>query len=216
MPLSTCRTVCMPCSGVHKQHEWSHHPQLQHLQQHGCQCCLVSVALPARVDLLLQQACIPCLQLMFPKHQPAAVYDWVNVNAAVISHCLCLTWYARPSDKHAGVIWLCSVVCRTYTYTVRGNATGNLTNLVLLTRVDTNTSNNNATSTVTVLGTCGNPFGNDTKLSCPPGNALNSSRNGTTITSLAQFNTTCCVSVLAGVCWCWSGATRSELCVECQ
>jgi hypothetical protein len=125
---------------------------------------------------------------------------------------LCAASILAPFDLGC----ICGFLCRTYTYTVRGNATGNLTNLVLLTRVDTNTSNNNATSTVTVLGTCGNPFGNGTKLSCPTGNVFNSSLDNTTITSLAQFNTTCCVSVLAGVCWRWSGATWSELPVECQ
>lgn len=63
-----------------------------------------------------------------------------------------------------------------------------------LTRADTNMTNNNATFTVNVLGTCTSPYGNATSLSCPNGYAPNSTAGGNTITGATQFNTTCCVS----------------------
>jgi hypothetical protein len=97
---------------------------------------------------------------------------------------------------------------------VRGVTPGSRTNQVSLTRGDTNPSNNNATFTVTVLGTCGNPFGNGTNVTCPAGNAFNSSLANTTIPAGVVAATFCCVSVLAalaGVCLIWPLLT---LCVD--
>jgi hypothetical protein len=66
---------------------------------------------------------------------------------------------------------------------------------VQLTRVDNNSTNNVDVETVTVLGTCANPFGNGTTLSCPGGTAINSTAANNTITGPGQFSTVCCVSV---------------------
>jgi hypothetical protein len=95
---------------------------------------------------------------------------------------------------------------------VRGVTPGSRTNQVSLTRGDTNPSNNNATSTVTVLGTCGNPFGNGTNVTCPAGNAFNSSLD-TIIPPGVSAVSACCVSVLAGACGHPSGISLFALSV---
>jgi hypothetical protein len=78
---------------------------------------------------------------------------------------------------------------------VRAVAVGAQTNQVSLPRIDANVTNNNASATATVLGTCANPFGNGTTLSCPGGTAINSTAANNTITGPGQFSTVCCVSV---------------------
>lgn len=98
-------------------------------------------------------------------------------------------------------------VCRTYTYTVRGVLAGNRTNLVSLTRADTNATNNNATSTVTVLGTCANPFGNGTQLNCPDGSVTNATAANNTFEDAGTFPSVCCVSVVCCVAWCVRGCS---------
>jgi hypothetical protein len=89
-------------------------------------------------------------------------------------------------------------VCRTYTYTVLSTAPGSLVNLVTLPKPDNNATNNNATSTVTVLGTCGNPFGNGTSLDCPAGSVKNATAANNSFADAGDFPSVCCVSV---VCW---------------
>jgi hypothetical protein len=89
---------------------------------------------------------------------------------------------------------VCTLVRRSYSYTVRGSAVGSLTNRVTVPQSDTNTTNNNATASVAVLGTCANSFGNGTGLACSGGASVNSSAAGLTITGPLQFDTVCCVS----------------------
>ena len=90
----------------------------------------------------------------------------------------------------------CVSTRRTYTYTVRGKVPGSLVNSVTLPKADNNATNNNATSPpVTVFGTCGNPFGNGSSVSCPPGSVTNASAANSSITDEAAIFSVCCVSV---------------------
>lgn len=75
-----------------------------------------------------------------------------------------------------------------------------------LVRLDNNMTNNVDLETVTVLGSCANPFGNGTRLPCPVGTSYigPDSRN---ISSTSAFNTTCCVST-----WGWHA---SHMLVDC-
>lgn len=98
-------------------------------------------------------------------------------------------------------------VCRTYTYSARANGTGSLVNLVTLPKADNNATNNNATSTVTVLGTCANPFGNGTQLNCPDGSVTNATAANNTFEDAGTFPSVCCVSVVCCVAWCVRGCS---------
>lgn len=77
---------------------------------------------------------------------------------------------------------------------MRGVAAGSQINTVQLGRADANNANNNASATVTVLGTCVNPFGNGTKLTCPATKSY-TGPDGRNISSSGAFGTVCCVSV---------------------
>lgn len=91
---------------------------------------------------------------------------------------------------------LCVRTCRKYTYTVVATAPGSLVNLVTLDKADNNATNNNASTPVTVLGICSNPFGNGTKLPCPQGSETNTSAANATFENADAFIPTCCVSVV--------------------
>lgn len=106
-------------------------------------------------------------------------------------------WTFRHAKTHT-CLDICPACCRlfyrTYTYTVRGVAAGSQINIVQLGRADANNANNNASATATVLGTCANPFGNGTKLTCPATKSY-TGPDGRNISSSDAFGTACCVSV---------------------
>jgi hypothetical protein len=82
---------------------------------------------------------------------------------------------------------------RTFTYVVRANTTGNKVNSVQLVTPDFNNTNNKDNETVSVLTTCGDPFGTGTRPACPSG-AVYGGNNSITMVSADLFNATCCVS----------------------
>lgn len=117
------------------------------------------------------------------------------------SHSTALWTFPPCTDIHRGFD-ICPACCRlfyrTYTYTARGVLAGSQTNTVQLGRADGNNANNNASATATVLGTCANPFGNGTKLTCPADKSY-TGPDGTDISSSDAFGTVCCVSVPEGL-----------------
>lgn len=90
---------------------------------------------------------------------------------------------------------------RSYTYVVQATATGPHTNLVQLSKSDSNSTNNGASAIIPILGTCSDPFGNGTKLPCPPGTTLNGLPNAP-VSNASAFASVCCVSA-ALVGWLW-------------
>lgn len=84
--------------------------------------------------------------------------------------------------------------CRTYTYRVQGTLVGSYTNRVRIDiKDDQNPDNNEATADVVVQGTCGNPFGNGTTLTC--GDLFRYvGPNGTLLSDPGSFQALCCVS----------------------
>lgn len=82
------------------------------------------------------------------------------------------------------------------TYVVRGVLAGVAHNTVRLSLSDTNITNNVAISTVTLLGTCADPFGNTSTIACPTGHAWVGPSNKT-ISSPSVYAAQCCVSVVA-------------------
>jgi hypothetical protein len=85
---------------------------------------------------------------------------------------------------------------RTYNYSVRADGIGSKVNSVQLSRTDGNNTNNVDTETVSVLGTCGNPFGNGTSRSCPATSTF-TGPEGKGIANTSVFESSCCVSLIA-------------------
>lgn len=83
---------------------------------------------------------------------------------------------------------------RTYTITATSAQPGNdLLATVNLTKVDSNTTNNQDSVPVTLWTTCSDPFGNGTKASCPPPLQF-VGQPDTPIFANSTFAVQCCVS----------------------
>jgi hypothetical protein len=87
------------------------------------------------------------------------------------------------------------LACRTIRYTARADTAGVKSNIATLVFVDSVETNQDGEVGITVLTTCGNPFGNGTRRNCPANTAY--SGNDSVIIPAATveaFEATCCVS----------------------
>lgn len=87
-----------------------------------------------------------------------------------------------------------NVLCRTFKVPITGGPNdGTFPISAQTTTPDVNPSNNQDSTVVRLVRTCGNPLGNGTALSCPAGSGYVGPDNQT-FNSTTEFGAKCCVS----------------------